>query len=1161
MPEVLSWEHYFYNPYAIPMVASGVASLFFGLFTIIKNRKAAGSIAFLILSLSFSVWLLGISIVYSSTDSETALYWVKFFWSGVVYIGSAIYFFTQSVLQTLQQRRALVVSGFIVSTVFLIFLHATDLLISGTNHYFWGYYAKAGPLVWPFLAFFFLQMTESFRSYYKRYKTEQVETIKKQIGLVAVSFLIANTASVDYLPALGFEIYPFGYILIFGFICVLFYTMARYHLLEVQTVFHKTIMWFVTSTIIFVPLILLRSRYRDVVSQWPDTQFAFLAFGLFIAFFLYVRYIQPKIDHLFQRRRYIAQSVVDHFILKLGAINSPEAVTASLVELVRGVLYPRTLSFYLQTEDESVFQQSHASEEINAPPHLRGDDPFLIDLLRLNTILERDRIYDQNISIDSKAAELYFFDLGAQLIVPFIHDHRLIAILHLGEKENFKPYSSLDIELLTKLGVQCSMALSNALIYGTLERKVAERTKALQESNEQLKSLDEMKSRFFSNITHEFRTPLVALSSTIQMIADGKFAAHKDEEKRLLLSGAESLEDMLENVNDLLIRTRSEKGLDDMTWAEIDVVAFVERALRPFAAIAQKQGNQLRLVDGEKRQPIKLYADRAKLKKIINNLVGNAMKFTKDGEIEVVVDTVGGDDIQMCRIRVRDTGPGIPSEDLPTLFDLFTQASNNRMREVQGTGLGLAMVKDFVTCHHGSVSVESELGKGSTFTVTFPLGDAHVDHAKLDTSSWIEKTGEGETQAHINLGVKSFDEIDEAMFASNDPEKDLVLLVEDNPKIVEILGHVLKESYNLRYAPNGEEGLKQARTITPTLIVSDIMMPKMNGYELVRAIKGDPELKMIPVILLTSKSDIESKLKGLDEGADEYLSKPFNNQEVLTRIKSLIEKRKMEIEFIHAEKMISLGQMVAGVAHEINNPISYAMGAADSMNNIFEAVKSGKLSLDDGLKMMGRSIEQVKDGTRRVSAITEALKGFSHQGVQGFCPSDLHKGLDSTLLIVHANGKAKVEVEKQYDLGDEVVCNINQLNQVFMNILQNAFQAIEEHDKPHVLIRSYREDEWGCVTIADNGPGISEKIKRKIFDPFFTIKDVGKGMGLGLYISRQIIAEHGGSLSVQNSPTGGAVFTIRLPIARHTQEKTHEHAKFTHRGIDRELSDVHYPHR
>ncbi|HCU24304.1 MAG TPA: hypothetical protein DF383_04730, partial [Deltaproteobacteria bacterium] len=339
------------------------------------------------------------------------------------------------------------------------------------------------------------------------------------------------------------------------------------------------------------------------------------------------------------------------------------------------------------------------------------------------------------------------------------------------------------------------------------------------------------------------------------------------------------------------------------------------------------------------------------------------------------------------------------------------------------------------------------------------------------------------------------------------------------------------------------------------------MMPRMDGYQLLEAVKHDSELKQIPFILLTAKVDLDSRIRGLEQGADEYISKPFNNLEIKTRVKNLLNRRKIEIAFIHAEKMISLGQLVAGVSHEILNPISYAKNANESIPDFLEMIlKGGKLPPDKARNYLYEAVQDAAEGIRRVCEITEALKGFVRQGNEGFDFEDIHPGLDATLKIVHVNYKSRLRIHKSYHLPNRVHCNLNHLNQVFLNLIANAVQAMKGQNEPRLWIETRQEKENAVIEIRDKGPGIPEEIQGKIFNPFFTTKPAGQGTGLGLYISRQIVQEHAGEISVASTPGEGSRFTIRIPI-QGTKGAAHDGRIFTHPDVDRSLTEIQYPYR
>lgn len=687
----------------------------------------------------------------------------------------------------------------------------------------------------------------------------------------------------------------------------------------------------------------------------------------------------------------------------------------------------------------------------------------------------------------------------------------------------------------------------------SLEQKVEARTTELKAANERLQELDKLKDRFLANISHELRTPLVALSSTLQLITRQQ-VAEPQAQQALLASSQDSLEDMLENVNDLLLKTRSEKAMLEMRWSRIEIGAFVQTLVQMFDGMAQKSGIGLRF-DNCLGRPLPLYVDRAKLKKILNNLLGNALKFAT---AEVVV--AAASDGAHCLLSVRDDGPGIPEGEQEAIFKPFFQASNNPYRDVQGTGIGLSLVNDLVRMHQGEVQLMSRLGQGSRFTVRLPLGEAHVDWEHMEEeAAWSIGTGP------LQRGLRRFEELDLAPFAQQQQSgRPTILLVEDNPHIVQVLAHILQPHYNLLFAGDGQDGLELARANRPDLIVSDIMMPRLDGFGLLREVRTDPALKNIPLILLTSKADYASRLSGFDAGADEYLAKPFDNEELLVRIKGLLNRRYFQAELFHLNKIIAVGQMAAGIAHEINNPLSYAQSAAVTIGKILgtmdeDAPRLDMLRREKNIRLLSAAAGRVQDGTARIAAITEALRGFVRPGSAGFQPYDVHEGIEATLKIIHANHDGQITFRCQYDLDEKVECNVNQFNQVLMNVLQNAVQAVAGQPEQEIAIATFRQGDMAHLHIQDNGPGIPKAHLERIFEPFFTTKPRGQGMGLGLHISQQIVQEHGGSLALESRAGAGALCKISLPI--HHKGESYEPVRYTHPSVDQRLEGTRYPHR
>ncbi|OUL36341.1 hybrid sensor histidine kinase/response regulator [Nostoc sp. T09] len=424
-----------------------------------------------------------------------------------------------------------------------------------------------------------------------------------------------------------------------------------------------------------------------------------------------------------------------------------------------------------------------------------------------------------------------------------------------------------------------------------------------------------------------------------------------------------------------------------------------------------------------------------------------------------------------------------------------------------------------------------------------------------------------------------------------------VLIVDDNPANLGVLSDALDQAgLEVWVAKSGKVALERVTYALPELILLDVMMPEMDGFETCRQLKANPATKDIPVIFMTALSDTANKVEGFEVGAVDYITKPFQQEEVLSRVKlhlkiydlaqkleqknTLLEHKvaevslayddlqQMQIKLIQSEKLSSLGQMVAGIAHEINNPVNFIYGNLSHANEYTQEVlnllhlyqeeypnptpriqkelEATDLDFieDDLLKLLN----SMNIGAKRIREIVQSMRIFSRLDEVNMKPMNIHEGIDSTLTILNYRLKARpehpgIEIVKEYGQLPLVECCAGQINQVFMNVLANAIDALDEYNQQ----RSFEEiqkqpsrikirttmmgDDWIGIYITDNGPGICEHVKAKLFDPFFTTKPSGKGTGLGLSISHQIVTEkHGGRLSCQCIPGKETEFVIQIPI-------------------------------
>ena len=436
-----------------------------------------------------------------------------------------------------------------------------------------------------------------------------------------------------------------------------------------------------------------------------------------------------------------------------------------------------------------------------------------------------------------------------------------------------------------------------------LERVVAERTREVREQSEKLKEMDRVKSRFFANISHEFRTPLTLVMSPLeQLLSRSKDFARK-KVYRLMLR---NLHILLTFINQLLDLSRLDSGKMKLNPQYRDIVPLIKGALASFRMPAEHK--QLTLAFHCPEEKILLPYDHEKMEEVMYNLVGNALKFTPGGgKISVSISLAGSPPV-CVKISVKDTGPGIPGDQLGKVFDRFYQVGDKEGDTGKGTGIGLALSKEIVLLHNGKIDVFSSEGKGAEFVVRLPLGKPQLEPGKNIPAAGkvTQRSRAGE------IAIMYPGEEDEEYFLQDSSgeiekggeESTMILVVEDHDDMRSHICDSLHPDYRVITAKNGKEGMAKARECIPDLVVSDIMMPELDGYELCRRLKKDIGTSHIPIILLTAKAGEESIIRGYGTGADDYVTKPFNTNLLAARIKNLIDlRRQMQLK-IQREKML-----------------------------------------------------------------------------------------------------------------------------------------------------------------------------------------------------------------------------------------------------------------
>jgi len=672
---------------------------------------------------------------------------------------------------------------------------------------------------------------------------------------------------------------------------------------------------------------------------------------------------------------------------------------------------------------------------------------------------------------------------------------------------------------------------------------------------QKIKQLDELKTRFFANVSHELRTPLaLILGPAERMLGDGNLTS---EQRRQIESISRNSKVLLKQVNDLLDVAKLEAGKIKPEYVQIDLAPWFKRIASQFDVVAEQRHIRYRIA-----APTALHAevDPGMLERILINLLSNAFKFTSaDGTIDVHL----GESDDALSISVTDTGPGIDTDQQGLIFERFRQADNNAARAHGGTGLGLAIVKEFVELHGGRIELISAPSQGSTFTVHLP---------RHPPTSVLVRTYDGAESVSRAATIEgALDELHRQQIASDSEpvyamrtDWPTALVVEDNPEMRAFIAESLNDFCNVVTAADGQEGVDRVLALHPDVIVTDIMMPRMSGDQLVSAIRSRIELMNVPIILLSAKADDDLRVKLLQVGAQDYLVKPFMPQELRARVGNLIamkragdtlrkelastsndveslaaalaaEHRQLQLALEVAEvarehaKQASLvkSQFLGLISHELRTPLSTIQMNAQILSSQETLEKS-----DVSVARIRRVLRASRQMSSLVEGILEYTRAESGRIAVHYETVDLAE-VAQEILANHSDGLSPsitLSLEAPAQGLAPLTTDPRLLRVVINNLVANALKFTTQG---RVTIRLTNDGSRHRVEVIDTGIGIPPEDLSRIFLPFEQLEPLERksipGIGLGLALVKEIVERLHGSIGVTSQSHAGSTFSVTLP--------------------------------